>query len=160
MTAASMSHRGLEESVMSAIDILLVEDNPDDLALVLRVLRRQHLADRVEGVEDGAEALDFLFCTGAYAHHRLEDHPRMILLDLKLSKVMGLEVLQRLKSDPRTRAIPVVIFSSSAQDHDVMKSYELGANSYILKPLDMSELTEAVSQIARYWLGLNRPAPG
>ena len=143
----------------SAIEILLVEDNPDDLALVLRVLRRQHLADRVEIVQDGAEALDFLFCTGAYAHHCLADRPRVILLDLKLSKVTGLEVLQRLKSDARTRAIPVVIFSSSAQDHDVMESYKLGANSYILKPLDMSELTEAVSQIARYWLGLNRSAP-
>jgi len=139
---------------MSAIEILFVEDNPDDLALVLRVLRRHHLADRVEVVHDGAEALDFLFYTGAYAHHRLEDRPRMILLDLKLSKVTGLEVLQR------TRAIPVVIFSSSAQDHDVTESYELGANSYVLKPLDMSELTEAVSQIARYWLRLNRPAPG
>jgi two-component system response regulator len=145
---------------MSAIEILFVEDNPDDLALVLRVLRRHHLADRVEVVHDGAEALDFLFYTGAYAHHRLEDRPRMILLDLKLSKVKGLEILQRLKSDPRTRAIPVVIFSSSAQDHDVTESYELGANSYVLKPLDMSELTEAVSQIARYWLRLNRPAPG
>jgi CheY-like chemotaxis protein len=155
-----MSHRGLEASAMSAIEILLVEDNPDDLALVLRVLRRQHLADRVEVVRDGGEALDFLFCTGAYAHHRLEDRPRMILLDLKLSKVTGLEVLQRLKSDPRTRAIPVVVFSSSAQDRDVLESYELGANSYILKPLDMRELTETVGQIARYWLGLNRPAPG
>jgi two-component system, response regulator len=160
MTAASVSHRGPEESMMSAIEILLVEDNPDDLALVLRVLRRQDLAHRVEVVQDGAEALDFLFCTGAYAHHRLEDRPRVILLDLKLSKVTGLEVLQRLKADPRTRPIPVVIFSSSAQDRDVMASYELGANSYILKPLDMSELTEAVSQIARYWLGLNRTAPG
>ncbi len=145
---------------MSAIDILLVEDNPDDLALVLRVLQRQHLADRVEVVQDGAEALEFLFCTGAYAHQRVEDRPRVILLDLKLSKVTGLEVLQRLKSDPRTRAIPVVIFSSSAQDRDVTESYELGANSYILKPLDMSELTETLTQIARYWLGLNRPAPG
>ena len=146
--------------MMSAIDILLVEDNPDDLALVLRVLRRQHLADRVEVVQDGAEAVDFLFCTGVYTHHRCADRPRVILLDLKLSKVTGLEVLQRLKSDPRTRAIPVVIFSSSAQDRDVMKSYELGANSYILKPLEMSELTETLSQIARYWLGLNQPAPG
>jgi two-component system response regulator len=144
---------------MSAIEILLVEDNPDDLALVLRVLRRQHLADRIEVVQDGAEALDFLFCTGVYAHHRAADRPRVILLDLKLSKVTGLEVLRRLKSEPRTRAIPVVIFSSSTQDRDVMESYELGANSYILKPLDMSALTEAVSQIARYWLGLNRPAP-
>jgi two-component system, response regulator len=159
MTAASVSHRGPEEGTMSAIEILLVEDNPDDLALVLRVLRRQDLAHRVEVVQDGAEALDFLFCTGAYAHRRLEDRPRVILLDLKLSKVTGLEVLQRLKSDPRTRAIPVVIFSSSAQDRDVMACYELGANSYILKPLDMSELTEAVSQIARYWLGLNRTTP-
>ena len=145
---------------MSAIDILLVEDNPDDLALVLHVLRRQHLADRVEVVQDGAEALDFLFCTGVYAHHGATDRPRVILLDLKLSKVTGLEVLQRLKSEPRTRAIPIVIFSSSAQDRDVTESYELGANSYILKPLDMSELTETLSQIARYWLRLNRPALG
>jgi CheY-like chemotaxis protein len=101
MTAASVSHRGPEESMMSAIEILLVEDNPDDLALVLRVLRRQDLAHRVEVVQDGAEALDFLFCTGAYAHHRLEDRPRVILLDLKLSKVTGLEVLQRLLAWPQ-----------------------------------------------------------
>lgn len=143
-----------------AIDILLVDDHPDDVALVLRALRRQPLAERVEVVQDGAEALDFLFGTGAQAHRRLEDGPRLVLLDLKLPKVTGLEVLRRLKSDPRTRAIPVVIFSSSAQDRDILESYQWGTNSYILKPVDVAELTEAVSQIARYWLGLNRPAPG
>jgi CheY-like chemotaxis protein len=143
-----------------AIDILLVDDNPDDVALVLRALRRQPLAERFEGVQDGAEALDFLFGTGAEAPRRLEDGPRLVLLDLKLPKVTGLEVLRRLKSDPRTRAIPVVIFSSSAQDRDILESYQWGTNSYILKPVDVGELTEAVSQIARYWLGLNRPALG
>jgi two-component system, response regulator len=141
------------------IDILLVEDNPDDLALVLRALRKHDLAERVEVAHDGAEALDFLFCTGTYAHRRIEDRPKVILLDLKLPKVTGLEVLQRLKSDPRTRPIPVVILTSSAQERDVVDSYGLGVNSYIIKPLQLSELTEAVRQIARYWLGLNRPAP-
>jgi two-component system, response regulator len=144
----------------STIDILLVEDNPDDLALVLRALRKHGLADRIDVAHDGAEALDFLFCSGAYGHRRIDDRPKVILLDLKLPKVNGLEVLQRLKSDPRTQPIPVVILTSSAQQRDVVESYGLGVNSYIIKPLQLSELTEAVGQIARYWLGLNRPVPG
>jgi two-component system response regulator len=142
------------------VNILLVEDNPDDLALVLRALRRHQLADHVAVAQDGAEALEFLFCTGAYAHRRPEDCPKVILLDLKLPKVPGLEVLRRLKADPRTRVIPVVILTSSAQTPDVVESYSLGVNSYIVKPLHLTELTEAVGQIGRYWLGLNRPAPG
>jgi two-component system response regulator len=142
------------------IDILLVEDNPDDLALVLRALRRQHLVPRVEVAYDGADALDFIFCTGAYVHRCLENHPRVILLDLKLPKVSGLEVLQRLKADPRTRSIPVVALTSSAQERDVAESYQLGVNSYVVKPLGFGELTEVLRQITRYWLELNRPASG
>src|SRR6266511_2211056 len=144
----------------STVDILLVEDYPDDRALVLHVLRRHHLPDRVEVARDGVEALDFLFCTGRYAQRRLEDRPKVILLDLNLPKVAGLEVLQRLKSDPRTRPIPVVMLTSSAQERDVVESYRLGVNSYIVKPLGFDELTEVLGQIARYWLGLNRPASG
>jgi two-component system, response regulator len=142
----------------SAVDILIVEDNPDDLALVLRALRRHNLADRVEVAQDGAEALDFLFCTGAYAQRCSEDRPKVILLDLKLPKVTGLEVLQRLKANWRTQPIPVVILTSSAQECDMVESYGLGVNSYIVKPLHLSELTEAVAQIGRYWLGLNQLA--
>jgi two-component system, response regulator len=142
------------------IDVLLVEDNPDDLALVLRALRRLHPADRIEVAQDGVEALDFVFCTGAYVHRRLENRPRVILLDLKLPKVSGLEVLQRLKADPRTRSIPVVALTSSAQARDVVESYQLGVNSYIVKPLDLGELSGVLRQIARYWLELNQPAPG
>src|SRR6266540_5262685 len=140
-----MSGRGI---MSSTIDILLVEDNPDDLALGLRALRKYHLADRVEVAHDGAEALDSLFCTGTYAHRRIEDRPKVILLDLKLPKVTGLEVLQRVKSDPRTRPIPIVILTSSAEDRDIVESYGLGVNSYIIKPLRLSDLTEAVGQIA------------
>jgi two-component system response regulator len=142
------------------IDILLVEDNPDDLALVLRALRRQPLVPRVEVAYDGAEALDFMFCMGAYVHRRLDNQPRVILLDLKLPKVSGLEVLQRLKADPRTRPIPVVALTSSAQERDVAESYQLGVNSYIVKPLGFGELTEVLRQITRYWLELNRPTSG
>jgi two-component system, response regulator len=144
----------------NAVDIFIVEDNPDDLALVLRALRRYQLADRVAVAQDGAAALDFLFGTGAYANRSPEDRPKVILLDLKLPKVSGVEVLQRLKADPRTRPTPVVILTSSAQERDVVESYGLGVNSYIVKPLHVSELTEAVGQIGRYWLRLNRPAAG
>jgi two-component system response regulator len=141
------------------VDVLLVEDYPDDLALMLHIVRRHRLADRVEVAHDGPEALDFLFCTGTYAQRRIEDRPKVILLDLKLPKVAGLEVLQRLKADPRTRLIAVVILTSSEQERDLVESYRLGVNSYIIKPLGLGKLTEAVGQIVRYWLGLNRPAP-
>lgn len=140
-----------------AIDILLVEDNPDDLTLVLRALQRHNLADRVVVARDGPEALDFVFCTGAYAHRCIDDRPRVILLDLKLPKLSGLEVLQRLKADPRTQSIPVVILTASTHERDIVQSYQLGANSYIVRPFDASELGEALQRIGRYWLGLNRP---
>jgi two-component system, response regulator len=150
----------MEGMMSSGVDILIVEDNPDDLALVLRALRHHNLAEGVEVAMDGAEALDFLFCLGAHAQRCIEDCPKLILLDLKLPKISGLEVVQRLKADPRTRPIPVVIFTSSAQERDVMESYRLGVNSYVVKPLHLSELTEALGQIGRYWLGLNQPTGG
>jgi two-component system response regulator len=150
----------MEGAMSSPIDMLIVEDDPDDLALVLRALRRCQLADRVATVHDGAEALEFLFCTGVYAHRYSEARPRVILLDLKLPKMTGLEVLQRVKADSRTKAIPVVIFTSSAQERDVVESYDLGVSSYIVKPLHLDDLTEAVCQIGLYWLRFNRTAAG
>jgi two-component system response regulator len=150
----------MEEVMSSAVELLLVEDNPDEVALVLRALGHHSMAERAVVVRDGAEALDFLFGAGAYVHRRLEDRPKVILLDLKLPKVTGQELLQRLKADARTRSIPVVIFTSSVQERDLVESYQSGVNSYVLKPLDGLGFAEAVGQIGRYWLELNRPAPG
>lgn len=144
----------------SAVELLLVEDDPDEVALVLRALGRHHMAERAAVVRDGAEALDFLFGTGAYVHRHPDDRPKVILLDLKLPKLTGRELLQRLKADARTRAIPIVIFTSSVQERDLLESYQSGVNSYVRKPLDGREFTEAVGQIGRYWLELNQPAPG
>jgi two-component system, response regulator len=118
------------------VDILIVEDTPDDAALLLRALRRHQLTARVAVAQDGPEALEFLCGTGAHADRRSDDYPRLILLDLKLPGVAGLDVLRRLKADPRTRPIPVVIFTSSAQERDVADSYQAGVNSYVIKPLD------------------------
>jgi CheY-like chemotaxis protein len=140
----------------SAIEILLVEDNPDDLELTLRNLRKHRLANRIEIARDGAEALDFIFATGAYTHRRIKDHPRVILLDLKLPKVNGLDVLQRLRADPRTRSIPVVVLTSSPEDRDMVESYNLGVNSYIVKPANFAQFAEAVRQVGLYWLLLNQ----
>ncbi|HKA55666.1 MAG TPA: response regulator [Candidatus Binatia bacterium] len=139
------------------VEILLVEDNPSDVELALHALKRHHLANHIEVVRDGAEALDFIFCTGAYAQRNAQDNPRVILLDLKLPKVDGLEVLQRVKSDARTRMIPVVILTSSREERDVIESYRLGVNSYIVKPVDFEQFTEAVRQLGLYWLLLNNP---
>jgi two-component system response regulator len=144
----------------STVDILIVEDTPDDAALLLRALQRHQLAARVAVAQDGSEALDFLFGTGAHADRRPDGGPKLILLDLKLPRVTGLEVLRRLKADPRTRPIPVVIFTSSAQERDVVDSYHAGVNSYVIKPLDWDALTEVVRQIGSYWLGVNRAAAG
>jgi two-component system response regulator len=144
----------------STVDILIVEDTPDDAALLLRALRRHQLAACVTVAQDGAEALDFLFGTGAHANRRSDDRPKLILLDLKLPRVTGLEVLRRLKADPRTRPIPVVIFTSSAQEREVAESYDAGVNSYVIKPLDWDALAEVVRQIGSYWLGVNRSAAG
>ena len=141
----------------NTIEILLVEDNPNDMELTLHVLRRNHLANRVEVVRDGAEALDFLFCTGAYANRDPNHRPKLILLDLKLPKVDGLEVLQRIKADLSTRTIPVVVLTSSREERDIVESYHHGVNSYIVKPVDFEQFTEAVRQVGLYWVLLNQP---
>ncbi len=140
-----------------AIEILLVEDNPQHVELTLRALRKHNLANNVLVAKDGAEALEFLFATGACHERQVENSPKVILLDLKLPKVDGLEVLRRIKSNERTKAIPVVVVTTSEQDQDVVKSYKLGANSYIVKPVSFEKFVEAVSQLGFYWMLLNKP---
>jgi CheY-like chemotaxis protein len=137
--------------------ILLVEDNPQDLELALRALKKANVSNRIQVARDGAEALDFVFCEGAHATRRIEDLPKVILLDLKLPKVDGLEVLQRVKADPRTRAIPVVVLTSSKEQRDVVESYNLGTNSYVVKPVSFDQFVVAVQQLGLYWLLLNHP---
>lgn len=141
----------------ASIEILLVEDNPNDVELTLHALQENKLANRIEVVRDGAEALEFIFCTGAYGNRRTENSLKIILLDLKLPKVDGLEVLRRIKSDPRTRTIPVVVLTSSREERDIVESYQLGVNSYIVKPVDFEQFTEAVRHLGLYWLLLNQP---
>ena len=140
-----------------AVEILLVEDNPNDVELTLHALKRNHMTNRVHVVRDGAEALDFLFCTGDYADRNIEEAPMVVLLDLKLPKVDGLEVLRQVKSDPRTKSTPVVVLTSSREERDVVESYRLGANSYIVKPVDFQQFTDAVRNVGLYWTLLNEP---
>jgi two-component system response regulator len=142
------------------VEILLVEDNPHDVELTLRVFKKNHLTNRIHIVRDGAEALEYLFCTGAYAARNIEDRPKLVLLDLKLPKVDGLQVLQRLKGDPRTRALPVTVLTSSREERDLVESYRLGVNSYIVKPVDFDQFAETVRQIGLYWMLLNQPPGG
>jgi len=144
----------------NAVEILLVEDNPQDLELALRALRKANLTNRIEVARDGAEAIDFIFCQGAHAGRRIEDIPRVVLLDLKLPKIDGLEVLRRIKSDPRTKVIPVVVLTSSKEQKDVVESYQLGVNSYIVKPVNFERFAGAVQQLNMYWLLLNEPPNG
>jgi CheY-like chemotaxis protein len=139
------------------VEILLVEDNPNDVELTLRALKKHNLANKVHVVKDGAEALEYIFANGAYAHRKIEDHPRVILLDLKLPKVDGLEILRRIKSDERIKTIPVVVLTSSREERDLVESYRLGANSYITKPVDFESFVKAVSELGLYWLLLNQP---
>jgi CheY-like chemotaxis protein len=139
------------------VDVLFVEDNPDDLALALRALETTPLANRIHVVRDGAEALAFVFRTGAYAGRRAEDTLKVILLDLKLPKVDGLEVLRRIRRNPETRFIPVVVLTSSREDSDIIASYELNVNSYIVKPVDFEKFTESVKQLGLYWALFNQP---
>jgi len=139
--------------------LLLVEDNPDDEALTLRALKKNNISNEVVVARDGAEALDFLFCTGAYVSRDRHALPEVVLLDLKLPKIDGLEVLRRLRADERTRLLPVVILTSSKEEQDVVNGYRLGANSYIRKPVDFDQFVEAVRHLGLYWLVLNEPAP-
>ena len=138
------------------VEILLVEDNPNDVELMLHVLKSNRISNRIRVVRDGSEALEFIQCTGAYASRNTCDGPRLILLDLKLPKVDGLEVLKQIKSDPRTCAIPVVVLTSSHQDRDMVDSYKYGVNSYICKPVDFEQFTEAARMLGMYWLLLNQ----
>ena len=139
------------------VEILLVEDNPNDVELTLHAFNKHNITNRIRVVRDGAEALDFLFCTGPYASRDANDCPKVILLDLKLPKVDGLEVLRRVKADTRTRSIPVVVLTSSSEERDLVESYALGVNSYIRKPVDFQQFTEAVRLMGLYWLLLNQP---
>ena len=139
--------------------IMLVEDNADDEALTVRALQKNNISNAIVVVRDGAQALEYLFATGTYSGRDLSEMPQLILLDLKLPKVDGLEVLRRLRADERTRLLPVVILTSSKEECDLIEGYRLGANSYIRKPVDFVQFTEAVNQLKLYWLVLNQPAP-
>jgi two-component system, response regulator len=145
---------------MENVEILLVEDNPNDEELTLYALKKINITNHIQVVRDGAEALEYLFCTGAYAHLRINDPPKVILLDLKLPKLDGLEVLERIKADPRTRIIPVVVLTSSQEERDIVESYQLGVNSYIVKPVDFEQFVDSVRQMGLYWMLLNKtPLP-
>ena len=139
-----------------SIEILLVEDNPNDEELTLYALKKNNITNHIQVVRDGAEALEYLFCTGAYAHRQINDPPKVVLLDLKLPKVDGLEVLEKVKADERTRTIPVVMLTSSQEERDIVESYQLGVNSYIVKPVDFEQFIEAVRQLGLYWMLLNK----
>ena len=141
----------------NAVEILLVEDNPSDLEVALRALKEQNLCNNVQVARDGEEALDFIFCRGSFASRRLDDLPRVILLDLKLPLIDGLEVLRQIRADARTRNVPVVALTSSTEERDIVESYALGVNSYIAKPVDFDQFSDAMRTIGMYWLLLNRP---
>ncbi len=141
------------------IEILLVEDNLNDAELTLRALKKHNLANKLFHVKDGEEALDFIFGRGGYSFRTVENCPKVIFLDLKLPKVDGLEVLRQIKADPRTKVIPVVILTSSQEERDIVESYKLGVNSYIVKPVDFESFVHAVSEVGLYWLLLNKPLP-
>ena len=138
------------------IEILLVEDNKDDVELTLHALHKENLANHIHVARDGEEALEFLFCNGAHADRSFDHPPKLILLDLKLPKVDGMEVLRRLKADERTKSIPVVILTSSKEERDLVKGYGLGANSYIQKPVDFDQFRNTVKSVGLYWLLINQ----
>jgi two-component system, response regulator len=144
-------------NLATVVDILLVEDNPSDAELIVRALRKQNIANPVFSVEDGAEALDFIFCRGAHATRDFSIQPKVILLDLKLPKVNGLEILKAVKADERTRFIPIVIVTSSQEDPDIKTAYALGANSYVVKPVSSEAFMDAMSKLGLYWLLINQP---
>ena len=141
------------------VDILLVEDSPDDAELTLHSLRRNNLSNRIHWARDGEEGLDFLFCRGPFSARSFQRPPKVVLLDLKLPKVDGLELLRQLKEDPRTRSIPVVVLTSSREEADVVRGYRNGANSYVQKPVNFEQFREAVRQLGLYWMVTNEPPP-
>jgi CheY-like chemotaxis protein len=142
---------------MGRIDILLVEDSPEDVEMTLRAFKKQNLINKVHVVEDGEQALDYIFAKGKYEDRDFNNKPKVILLDLKLPKVDGMEVLRIIRGDDRTKFIPVVILTSSQEEKDIMESYKLGVNSYITKPVEFNKFVETVSELGLYWLLLNKP---
>jgi two-component system, response regulator len=139
-------------------EILLVEDNPDDAELALNALKKHNLANKVHWVEDGEEAIDFLYATGKYKGRHAGNKPKLILLDLKLPKVDGMEVLKKIKTDEKMKTIPVVILTSSREESDIINGYQLGVNSYIVKPVDFEQFSKSVLELGLYWLILNQPS--
>ena len=142
-----------------AVELLLVEDNPADVELTIHALTSNNITNSVRVIRDGAEALEYIFCTGPYADRNISDRPNVILLDLKLPLVDGLEVLRQIKQSPETQSIPVVVLTSSREERDVVESYKLGVNSYIVKPVDFEQFAKAISDLGLYWAVLNQP-PG
>jgi len=155
-TAHTINARVHNMTTLEDVEILLVEDNPNDVELTLRALQKQNLASKVFVVKDGAEALDFIFATGSYTKRNIENRPKVVLLDLKLPKVDGIEVLRKIKADPRTKHTPVVMLTSSQEERDVIDTYNLGVNSYIVKPVDFNNFVHAVSELGIYWGILNK----
>lgn len=139
------------------VDILLVEDNPDDAGLVIRELRKNHLANNLIHLTDGAEALDFIFGKGKYSSRKVEDKPRVILLDLKMPKVDGMQVLRTIRADDRTKLIPVVVMTSSKEEKDIIESYSLGVNAYVVKPVGFDSFSKAVAELGMFWILVNQP---
>jgi len=139
------------------VEILIVEDTSEDLDLTLRALRKAKITNHIQVARDGEEALEFIFCEGPFGERKIVNGPKVILLDLKLPKIDGLEVLQRIKGDPRTKSIPVVVLTSSREQNDVVESYNLGVNSYIVKPVNFEQFSEAVQKLGMYWLLINHP---
>ena len=142
--------------MINELSILLVEDNASDAEMTIRALKKTTLTNNLLHVKDGAQALDFVFCEGDHNHRSIESQPKVIMLDLKMPKVNGLEVLARIKSDPRTREIPVVVLTSSKEDPDIKKCYELGVNSYVVKPVEFEDFYKAVSDLGLYWMVVNQ----
>ena len=139
------------------VEILLVEDNPSDAELTMRALKKKNMINKLVWVKDGAEALDFIFAKGDYSDRNMEDVPKLILLDLRMPKVDGLEVLHKIKENDLTKKIPVVILTSSSEDRDIVESYKLGVNSYVSKPVEFDEFIDAVSTLGFYWILINKP---
>lgn len=145
------------ELVNEKTDILLVEDNPSDAELTIRALRKNSIINKLLHLQDGEEALEYIFATGKYTGRNIDEIPKVILLDVKMPKISGLEVLKKIKSDERTRIIPVVLLTSSKEDNDIQEGYKLGVNSYIVKPVDFDNFVKAVSDVGLYWLLVNQP---